>query len=57
MQSIQQRAVTFGICLKYKYSIKVMFICGYLSGVRCRLFAYGPADANASQNPIISCLT
>ena len=28
--------------------------CGYLSGVRCRLFAYGPADAIASQNPIIS---
>ena len=29
---------------------------GYLSGVRCRLFAYGPADATASQNPITSCL-
>jgi len=29
--------------------------CGYLSGARCRLFAYGPADATASQNPIISC--
>ena len=28
--------------------------CGYLSGARCRLFAYGPADATASQNPIIS---
>jgi len=28
--------------------------CGYLSGVRCRLFAYGPDDAIASQNPIIS---
>jgi len=26
--------------------------CGYLSGVRCRLFAYGPADATASQNPL-----
>jgi len=25
---------------------------GYLSGVRCRLFAYGPADATVSQNPI-----
>ena len=24
--------------------------CGYLSGARCRLFAYGPADATASQN-------
>ena len=23
---------------------------------RCRLFAYGPADATTSQNPIISCL-
>jgi len=21
--------------------------CGYLSGARCRLFAYGPADATA----------
>jgi len=25
-------------------------------GARCRLFAYGLADASASQNPIISCL-
>jgi len=24
---------------------------GHLSGARCRLFAYGPADATASQNP------
>ena len=30
--------------------------CGYLSAARCRLFAYGPADATASPNPIISCL-
>ena len=30
--------------------------CGYLSGARCRLFACGPADATASQNPIFSCL-
>ena len=29
---------------------------GYLSATRCRLFAYGPADVTASQNPIISCL-
>ena len=29
---------------------------GFLSGARCRLFAYGPADATASQNPIVSCL-
>ena len=29
---------------------------GYLSGARCRLFAYGQADATAFQNPIISCL-
>ena len=28
----------------------------YLSGVGCRLFAYGPADATASQNPVTSCL-
>ena len=25
--------------------------CGYLSGVRCRLFAYGPADATAIPKP------
>jgi len=30
--------------------------CRYLSGVRWRLFAYGQADATASQNLIISCL-
>ena len=30
--------------------------CGYLSEARCRLFAYGPADATAVPNPIISCL-
>jgi len=28
--------------------------CGYRSAVRCRLFAYGPADATASQDSIIS---
>ena len=27
--------------------------CGYLSGARCRLFAYGPADATASQNSLV----
>ena len=25
--------------------------CGYLSGARCRLFAYGPANATASPKP------
>jgi len=25
--------------------------CGYLSAVRCRLFAYGPADATVSEKP------
>jgi len=25
--------------------------CGYLSGVRCRLFAYGPADATVVPKP------
>ena len=24
--------------------------CGYLSGAKCRLFAYGPADASASHH-------
>ena len=30
--------------------------CAYMSGVRCRLFAYGPADATASPDLLISCL-
>ena len=30
--------------------------CGYLSATRCRLFAYGPADATAILKSIISCL-
>jgi len=30
--------------------------CGYLSETRCKLFAYGPADATAIPNPIMSCL-
>jgi len=30
--------------------------CDYLSTARCRLVAYGPADATASRNPIISYL-
>ena len=31
--------------------------CGYLSGaIVCILFAYGPADATATPNPIVSCL-
>ena len=30
--------------------------CGYLSGARCRLFAYGPADATAIPNAVIFCL-
>jgi len=25
--------------------------CGYVSGARCRLFAYGPADATAIPKP------
>ena len=34
----------------------MMCWCGCLSGAKCRLFAYGPVDATASRNPIISCL-
>jgi len=33
-----------------KYSV-VRCWCGYLSGARCRLFAYGPADATAIPKP------
>jgi len=39
----------------YLLSDKVL-VCVYLSAATCRLFAYGPAEATASQNPIISCL-
>jgi len=28
---------------------------GYLSGTRCKLFAYGPADAHCRCHPIMSC--
>jgi len=28
--------------------------CGYLSGARCRLFAYGPVDATASSSSLAS---
>ena len=37
------------VCVSYIANID-------LSGVRGRLFACGPADATASQNPIFSCL-
>jgi len=30
--------------------------CSYLSGTRCRLFAYGSADVTTSQNPTILCV-
>jgi len=36
-----------------KLSDEVSCWCGYLSQARRRQFAYGPADATASQNPII----
>jgi len=61
-----------GTCLQYCYTVGLWVgrqeehpacknrvkkcWCGYLSGVRCRLFAHGPADATVYQNPIISCL-
>ena len=28
--------------------------CGYLSRARCRLFAYGPADATAIPKPLVA---
>jgi len=31
-------------------------LVGYLSAVRCRLFAYGPDKATVSSNPTILCL-
>jgi len=30
--------------------------CGYLSAAKCRLFAYGPANATVAPNAIIACL-
>jgi len=44
------------VCYRCLQCVDDVGWCGYLSGSRCRLFAYGPADATASQNPIISCL-
>jgi len=32
----------------------VRYWCGFLSGARCRLFAYGPADATATLSSIAS---
>ena len=29
--------------------------CSYLSGARCRLFAYGPAAATVCNNPVVFC--
>jgi len=44
--------------VKCHLTVQRMMRCwrGYLSEARCRLFAYGLADATASQKPIISCL-
>jgi len=36
---------------KIKLSDAVLVLLGYLSGARCRLFAYGPADATAVPKP------
>ena len=46
-KSIQSVKIIFGVMQCW---------CGYLSGARCRLFAYGPSDATASPNTIIFCL-
>jgi len=32
----------------------VRYWCGYLSGARCILFAYGPADATATPSSLAS---
>ena len=42
-------------CQEEHLACRMTCWCGYLSRARCRLFAYGPAGATASQNPIISC--
>ena len=55
-------SVHWHCCLGIKKSIRpvknwvMRCWCGYLSRVRCRLFAFGPADATACQNSIVSCL-
>jgi len=30
----------------------VRYWCGYLSGARCKLFAYGPADVTATRSSV-----
>jgi len=49
------RQCRFGDTVYTRISLQTWLMrcwCGYLSGARCRLFAYGPADATASQNPL-----
>ena len=41
---------------KSTWPVKIEWWCAYLFGARCRLFAYGPSDATASQNLTISCI-
>ena len=50
-------ALVFTDNLERVHLYKVMRCwCGYMSGARCSLIAYGPADTTASQNSIVSCL-
>ena len=50
-------SVLWHSCLGVRKSIRPVKIgvmrcwCGYLSGARCRLFAYGPADATTIPKP------
>ena len=43
------------VCVCVRVCVCVCWCC-YLSGARCIMCAYGPSDATASKNPIISCL-
>jgi len=43
------------VCKKLSDEV-LLWLSVWSEGVRCILFAYGPADATASKNPINSCL-
>ena len=51
--------IEYGLPLPFLYRKSIRHVknwvmrcsCGYLSGAWCRLFAYGPADANAIPKP------
>ena len=54
MPSQHKHTHAYKIQLPQTFSIPHSYLldwCGYLPGARCRLFAYGPADATAILKP------